>query len=130
MNNQCSSNLFNFSPRHTHDRCTVRDIFCNDCASTDGDIVADGNRSKDCGASANVAVVTNRYLPIGKVWTFLANENHRENSAITPYFFCSTKYMTETVMNKMETRTNVIGGYCYIIFLRKPTPTKPTQCIC
>lgn len=129
MNNQCSSNLFNFSPRHTHNRCTVRDIFRNDCVSTDGDIVADGNWSKDCGASANVAVVANRYLPIGKVWTFLADEYHRENSAITTYL-CSTKYMTKAVMNEMETWTNVIGGYRYIIFLRKPAPTKPTQCVC
>ena len=92
----------NHSPRHTHNRCTVRDIFRHDGASTDGDIVADGNWSEDCGSGADVADVANRYLLIGKVWTFLANENHRENSAITPYF-CSTKYMTETVMNKMET---------------------------
>ena len=98
----------NHSPRHSHNRCAVRDIFRNDGASTDGDIIADGNWSKDCGTSADVAVVANRYLPIGKVWTFLANENHRENSAITTYF-CSTKYMTETVMHKMETWTNVIG---------------------
>lgn len=97
-----------YSPRHSHNRCAVRDIFRNDSASTDGDIIADGNWSEDGGAGADVAVVANRYLPIGKVWTFLANENHRENSAITPYF-CSTKYMTETVMYKMETWTNVIG---------------------
>lgn len=125
MNNQCSSNLFNFSPRHSHDRCTIRNIFCHNCASTDSNVVADGNWAKDCCTSADVAVVANRYLPIGKVWTFFADEYHRENSAITPYF-CSTKYMTETVMNKMEARTNVIGVYRYIIFLRKPAPTKPT----
>ena len=69
--------FINRSPRHTHNRCAVRDIFCNDSASTDGDIVADGNWSKDGGASADVAVVANRYLPIGKVWTFLADEYHR-----------------------------------------------------
>lgn len=111
------------SPRHSHNRYTVRDIFRNDSASTDG------NWSEDCDAGANVAVVANRNLPIGKVWTFLADEYHREYSAITPYF-CSTKYVTKTVMNKMETWTNVIGEYRYIIFLRKPTPTKPTQCVC
>ena len=98
----------NHSPRHSHNRCAVRDIFRNDSACTYSNIIADGNWSKDGGASADVAVVANRYLPIGKVWTFLANENHRENSAITTYF-CSTKYMTETVMHKMETWTNVIG---------------------
>lgn len=118
-----------YSPRHTHNRYTVRDIFCNGGASTYSNVVADGNRSEDCGTGADVAVVTNRYLPIRKVWTFLADENHRENSTITPYF-CSTKYMTKAVMNEMEARTNVIRGYRYFIFLRKPAPTKPTQCVC
>ena len=92
-------------------------------------VAPSGDRPEDSGTSTDVAVVTNRYLPIGKIWTFLAGEYHRENCAITPYF-CSTKYMTETVMNKMETWTNVIGEYRYIIFLRKLTPTKPTQCVC
>ena len=77
-------------PGNSHNRSTVRDIFCNDCASTDGDIVADGNRSKDSGAGADVAVVANRYLPIRKVWTFLADEYHRENGAIVNNL-CSTK---------------------------------------
>ena len=117
------------SPWHSHNRCTVRDILCNDSASTYSNIIADSNWTEDGGAGADVAVVANRYLPIGKVWTFLADEYQRENSAITPYF-CSTKYMTETVMNKMETWINVIWGYHYIIFLRKPAPTKSTQCVC
>ena len=57
----------NHSPRHSHNRYTVRDIFCNDGASTDGDIVADGNRFEDGGAGADVAVVANLYLPTSKI---------------------------------------------------------------
>ncbi len=52
------------SPRHSHNRCAVRDIFRNDGASTDGDIIADGNWSRDGGAGANVAVVANLMLQI------------------------------------------------------------------
>ena len=54
------------SPWHSHNHCAVRDIFCNDGTNTDGDIIADGNRSKDGDTGANVAVVANRMLQMAR----------------------------------------------------------------
>lgn len=51
-----------YSPRHSHNRCAVRDIFRNDGASSYSNIIGDGNWSEDGGASADVALVANRML--------------------------------------------------------------------
>ena len=98
----------NHSPRHSHNRYAVRDIFCIDCASADGDIVADGNRSEDGGTGTDVAVVANRNLPISKVGAFLTYENHRENGTISSNL-CATENVAKSIMDKMASRTDVIG---------------------